>query len=65
MTESPSPLTMRFSRHTRRLIFIAGLGAAGVARLRLRHSGYRDKYITVPAENRPILSGEEQLRRGC
>src|SRR6516162_9226260 len=28
MTESPSPLTMLFSRHTRRREFIAGLGAA-------------------------------------
>ena len=28
MTESPSPLTMLFSRHTRRRTFIAGLGSA-------------------------------------
>ena len=28
MTESPSPLTMLFSRHTRRREFIAGLGSA-------------------------------------
>ena len=30
MTESPSPLTMLFSRHTRRRSFIAGLGSATV-----------------------------------
>ena len=28
MTESPSPLTMLFSRHTKRREFIAGLGSA-------------------------------------
>ena len=28
MTESPSPLTMLFSRHTRRRDFIVGLGSA-------------------------------------
>src|SRR6516165_6853990 len=28
MTESPSPLTMLFSRHTKRRTFIAGLGSA-------------------------------------
>ena len=28
MTESPSPLTMFFSRHTKRRSFIAGLGSA-------------------------------------
>ena len=31
MTESPSPLTMLFSRHTRRRTFIAGLGSAAAA----------------------------------
>ena len=30
MTESPTPLTMLFSRHTRRREFIAGLGSAAV-----------------------------------
>ena len=28
MTESPSPLTMLFSRHTKRRSFIVGLGSA-------------------------------------
>src|SRR6516165_2671029 len=36
MTESPSPLTMLFSRHTRRRTFIAGLGSAAAWPLALR-----------------------------
>ena len=36
MTESPSPLTMLFSRHTKRREFIAGLGSAAASPLAAR-----------------------------
>jgi hypothetical protein len=64
MTESPSPLTMLFSRHTRRRTFIAGLGSAatwpvvalGQQPERMRRSGafgsfHRKLIITLAAKH--------------